>query len=416
VGVTTHCDILIVGGGCAGLTLAVELVQAGCDGRILIVEPRERYRRDRTWCHWKLLPHRFEDCVSHRWNSWKVRAGARETQQTTHRYVYEQIPADRFYTSALQRLACSPTVTLWQGTHAGRFRQRAGGFEVETSRGPVRAATVFDARPPALSADAPLLFQHFLGWHVRTGKPAFDPDCVTLMDFSLDRKADIQFFYVLPYSEREALIETTFLSPRPFADTSQYERSLQDYLARHSNAAVYEIRYRERGAIPMGMITRAAPTLPDNYYPIGTRGGMVRPSTGYAFGAIQRWCQNFVQVLLGLRPGGNYPRPYSPLSGWLDRIFLQHLLQAPTAAPDTFLRLFEKVEPEALVRFLSDRATPGDYRKVITAMPTWPFLKAAARAVTRRGVRGTGNPSEIDQDAARDKLTPPAKRAPGSSE
>jgi lycopene beta-cyclase len=56
----TVYDYAIIGGGCSGLSLAVELVHAvSGDRRIAVFEPRRSYHLDRIWCFWKTTKHRF---------------------------------------------------------------------------------------------------------------------------------------------------------------------------------------------------------------------------------------------------------------------------------------------------------------------------------------------------------------------
>ena len=45
----------------------------------------------------------------------------------------------------------------------------------ETDRGAVRSRWVFDARTAEPDSTRPALLQRFLGWHVRTAQPCFDP-------------------------------------------------------------------------------------------------------------------------------------------------------------------------------------------------------------------------------------------------
>ena len=62
-------DYVIIGGGCAGLSLAyeLELHQKLNDKTLAIVEPRTEYKRDKTWSFWKVFDHNFEDCVKKSW-------------------------------------------------------------------------------------------------------------------------------------------------------------------------------------------------------------------------------------------------------------------------------------------------------------------------------------------------------------
>ena len=47
-------DYIIIGGGCAGLSLAYELevYDKLKDKTLAIIEPREDYKRDKTWSFW----------------------------------------------------------------------------------------------------------------------------------------------------------------------------------------------------------------------------------------------------------------------------------------------------------------------------------------------------------------------------
>ena len=58
-------DYIIRGGGCAGLSLAYELETYDKlkNKTLAIIEPRDEYKRDKTWSFWKVFSHNFEDCV-----------------------------------------------------------------------------------------------------------------------------------------------------------------------------------------------------------------------------------------------------------------------------------------------------------------------------------------------------------------
>jgi lycopene beta-cyclase len=47
---TPDTDVLILGGGCAGLSLAVALAERAPAMRVDTLEARMDYTRDRTWC------------------------------------------------------------------------------------------------------------------------------------------------------------------------------------------------------------------------------------------------------------------------------------------------------------------------------------------------------------------------------
>ena len=67
-------DYIIIGGGCAGLSLAYELNlhQKLNDKTLAIIEPRDNYTKDKTWSFWKIFSHNFEDCVKKSWNNFTI--------------------------------------------------------------------------------------------------------------------------------------------------------------------------------------------------------------------------------------------------------------------------------------------------------------------------------------------------------
>ena len=50
-------DYIILGGGCAGLSLAysLEINKKLNDKTLAIVEIRDEYKRDKTWSFWKII-------------------------------------------------------------------------------------------------------------------------------------------------------------------------------------------------------------------------------------------------------------------------------------------------------------------------------------------------------------------------
>ena len=67
-------DYIIVGGGCAGLSLAYELEihEKLKDKTLAIIEPRAEYKKDKTWSFWKVAPHNFDDCVKKSWQNFTI--------------------------------------------------------------------------------------------------------------------------------------------------------------------------------------------------------------------------------------------------------------------------------------------------------------------------------------------------------
>lgn len=381
-------DVIIAGAGLSGLSLAVALLDAGLpeDARIVLVDPRETLSgADRTWCFFDLVPHAFESAITHRWSRWRVRNGAAEVLRSAPGIAYCTIPGERFYELALERLAAAgQRIELVLGVTVEHLEDRGAHVDVHTSAGVLRARLAMDSRPPSLTRAAAAdrdvnLLQHFRGRVVRSTEPVFEADTATLMDFDVSQAEGIHFIYVLPFDAHTALVESTFFTERPLPD-AVYEAAIDTWLARRRPGVVFQTISHESGVIPMT-------TEPFDAWPsprivrIGTAGGHVKPSSGYAFLAVQRFVREFApRVVSALRVDGcaEPPAARSPRTTALDTIFLSYLRSRPERAPDTFYRLFERVPPAVLARFLSDTGTLADD---LTVMRTSDSPRLALEAI-----------------------------------
>ncbi|MEC7105705.1 MAG: lycopene cyclase family protein, partial [Pseudomonadota bacterium] len=251
--------------------------------------------------------------------------------------------------------------------------------EITSQRNVWRANTVFDTRPAPLPED--ILLQHFVGWEIETEIDIFDPTTVTLMDF-VSGAEDIHFFYVLPFSPRHALVETTHFS-KAVAASEVYEQELRRYLVDRFGLSDWRIVHREKGVIPM---PRQAPDLTARDYqqiiPLGLHSDTVKPSTGYCYPHAQHQASQQVQALFADAKLNAVPAR-SRLVRWLDAVFIGFLEEHPQRGGEIFFRLFNRVPSDALVRFLSDQARPSDVIRVMKALPMGAFIRQALRHVVR---------------------------------
>lgn len=369
-------EVVIIGGGLAGLSLAVRLAErpdAGVRARVL--EPRQAYADDRVWCRFDVEPHLFPRAEAQRIGRVRVAAGARSAEIRLP-YDYVRLDAAALYADACARIAASAQVRLERGVTVLAVRPEADSVVVETDRGPVRAAFVVDTRPdPALEAP---LWQTFQGFRVAVDRPVFDPGCITLMDFAADQTRGVRFIYALAFDRRHALIEDTWFcaADTPTGDAAS---AIGDWLRDRHGIARFEVTATESGRLPMG--AAAMRPTPGRVVRLGLAAGDIRAATGYAYAAIQRRSASLADALIdavrGGRPTLTADPAFNARTRWMDRVFLRALAQAPREGAGWFLRLFGATEPGALVRFLHDGGRPSDAFRVATALPPTPFARAA---------------------------------------
>jgi len=379
----TEPSYLILGAGLAGLSLADALLRRGVRSPIVIVDARERFDNDRTWCFWDVYPHPYQDLVTHRWSQWSFAARGVSYRQTSTAMPYCYLPADRFYEDVLARVRAAPNCTLMLGTTIGQVVEEADHVVVETSAGALSATHVFDALAtggPSWPSVAPrpgpgVLCQRFLGQFVKTTEPVFDPACVTLMDFDVTANGELHFVYVLPFSTTSALVEDTTIGPHGTSATERGEE-IDRYLVDRYGLADWRVEREEASVIPMLGIKRARATS-SRVIPVGTAAGAVRPSSGYAFVRTQQQVAAMADRVAAGRPAA------APVGrrhdAMLDRVFLDVLQADPDGFSPNFLQLGRRLSGDRFARFMMDAATPLDLVSMIAALPKPPFLLGAAR-------------------------------------
>lgn len=368
---SSEYDVAIVGAGLAGLSLAVRLAARPNPPRILIIDPRTSHERDRTWCSWSVHPHPFIGCVSHRWPEWAVGSGPESVVRRCDRFPYQRIPADKLYCTAKTLLAQAPSVTWALGQSVVALHESAGRVRVALSDGNSFAAgRVYDSRPPEIKT-AEGWRQIFTGMEIRCPGARWNPEKVVLMDFRQANENGVRFFYILPLSADSFLVEDTWLCPAG-KNPAFSEAGVLAYATERIGVSDWEILHRETGTIPMFALPKV--TSGGRITAIGTRGGTVRSSSGYAFTCIQQEADALAAAYPHLPRG----RARNIFLRTMDAIFIKAIDQHPERLPEYMRRLFHKVKSERLIRFMESCPTWLDCLAVMKALPLGPFLVAAA--------------------------------------
>jgi lycopene beta-cyclase len=375
-------DLLILGGGCAGLSLARRLsaLGPGCP-QTVVLESRTAYADDRTWCFWSEPGAQLAHLVTHRWRGVYVAAKGIVANVDCRATPYAMIPSIAFYGESVSMIAQTPQIHLEQGVSVLTGPQKAGNaWHLETSAGTRSARMIVDTRPPGPpQRGEALLWQSFVGHEIECTEPVFQPDLAGIMDFAPVRGGRILFFYLLPFSVNRALLEVTILAEEPLGP-DVFDDEMQQFLARTLRGRSYTVRRSEHGILPMGMPQPPAQADP-SHVKAGVFSGGARPSSGYAFQRIQRWARDCARALGEGLPPLPHPRDPLPLRA-MDALFLRVLRHQPELAPELFLTLFQKADSARLIRFLSDGGTPLDFAAIISALLPGPFLRGAFSALT----------------------------------
>lgn len=389
-------DVVIVGGGASGLSLAHHLARTGRTAVTVVEAPDGPLRpAERTWCYWDEGPGEFDDAVAASWT--RLRVHGRDGDAITADPAplrYRMLRSATFESLVHSRLARHPRARVLRAT-AHDVRDGAHGAEVRCTapdgRGlTLRAGYVFDSRPPRrLPPARTTLLQHFRGWFVRTAAPRFDPCVADLMDFRVPQpRHGLAFGYVLPLAPDRALVEYTEFSRAPLG-TAAYEAALRHYTGEVLRLGALSVESAEQGVIPM-TDARFPRRVGRAVFRIGAAGGATRPATGYTFAAVQRQSR---RVARALSEGGEVvPPPHGRRALAMDAVLLRALDTGRVDGPDFFTGLFRRVPAERLLRFLDGATSPWEEFGIGLRTPVGPMLRTAAEVpfLRRRAPHGTG--------------------------
>jgi lycopene beta-cyclase len=380
-------DLLIIGAGCAGLSLGAQLARMNqVAPKTLLLEKRKVYENDRTWCFWGEQNCLYSDLADTRWSQVLVQCGDERHSLDCSSSPYHHLSSDVFYTNAIRSIQQNPLVELKTDQAISKEPEfKLGWWHIDTSFGPARAKCIVDTRPKShAELGNTTLWQSFVGYEIESERDSFDPTTAMLMDFYEGSAEFVGFKYVLPKTTKRALIEFTVFAERPYSSSELLAR-LEEAIAAHLGNTDFVILRKESGVIPMGVDTlHSAPTSRQShptYAYAGLSAGAARAATGYAFSRIQNWASECARSLVktGL-PTTHVGDSY--IQRTMDDIFLKALRLDPRLGPVLFMNLFAKVDNKRLIRFLSDRGGFFDYLAVIKALPAAPLLRSLLKRAT----------------------------------
>ncbi len=361
--------------------------------QILVIDEAPKNLNDRTWCFWETSPGLFEPVVHHRWPRLNFYSQAFSSPINITPYEYKMIRGIDFYTYVLQKAQQYPNVHFHFGKITSSGNEDRLGY-VLTDGEKLYANYVFNSilpkfrqadhtslhKAPSRQAGTSSLLQHFKGWLIETPENIFDDTAATFMDFRVGQQKATTFVYVLPVAPNKALVEFTLVSER-LLDQIDYGQGLTSYINNYVTKGAYTVLDEEFGVIPMTDF-RFAPSN-GRVINIGTAGGQTKASSGFTFQFIQKHSEVMVQLLAG----GKHP---TARTSFLQKRFhlydsiLLHILQTgKMQGADIFARMFKKIRPKTILRFLDNKSTLIEELGIMASMPARIFLPVAIQKINR---------------------------------
>lgn len=374
-------DLIIAGGGLSGGLLAYHLRHKHPDWKILLIEKNSTLGGNHTWSfHGSDLSKSSLEwifpLITRSWAGYEVRfPGSARFLETS----YHSITSTRFH----DQLCAALDGNILFEADVSRLESNS----VELADGRILKATVtLDARgivPHAM----PTGYQKFLGLDVRLSAP-HGLKYPILMDATVSQTDGFRFFYVLPWSERDLLIEDTRYSSSNLLNESQLAEEVLRYSA-DQNWHISEILRQEVGILPIPLHSSKVPPST-----IGMRGGLFHDTTGYSLPNAVRLAEKFAELSsIDGRQVQNLLRNLASERGrnqWFQLALNRMLFLA--AQPSERFRVLEKfyqLPVESIQRFYRGELKLVDRLRILSGRPPVHPYRAFVALFTSTDSRST---------------------------
>ncbi len=372
-----HYDYVIAGGGCAGMSLAYYMNQTELKNKkILIIDKIKKNRNDRTWCFWEKEVSEFEKIICKKWERLNFFSDDFSATLNFLPFEYKMIRGIDFYEYIDINISYNSNIEFYYG-EVREIINYPLKAEVHIDDICFSSNFVFNSifNLEEIKNKKPLsyLIQHFKGWEIETVENVFNPNEATFMDFRIEQKEECRFFYVLPISATKALVEFTIFSPTILVNDI-YDNEIKYYINRYLKIKDYKINHEEFGVIPM-TDANFVQNKNSRIINIGTAGGKVKASSGYAFIRIQQQVKEIVKNILQNK------LPYSKEKKTkrfklYDSVLLNIMSKNIYPPSKIFSDLFKKNPTHKILSFLNEDTSLLEDLKIMSTTYYPPFIKS----------------------------------------
>lgn len=368
-------DIIIIGAGCSGLSLAYRL--ASSSFKVCIFDSHDNTNRIRkTWSYWDVYNHPFKHLEINKNKKLKI-SFQDEVNLDCSKYNYVSIDSKDFDEFIFAEINNSNNIDIKFNSAIENIEDNKSKFFITSDNEEYEASYIFDSRPESQKKE---MEQVFKGLFVKFDH-SIENFIPSLMDFS--NHSDFHFFYCLPMDKDTYLFETTYFTQHE-KDPAYLVDEIHSYIQSKYDSP-YQIVREEFGRIPLSTIIPHTDST-SNYTKLGIASGATRASTGYTFLNIQKQCDEYIKKINGEKFIEYHTSLKQVILRKMDNVLLMIIKDHPHLSKSILYQLFEKNNSNTVIRFLSDIPSLVDIVKIIMSMPKLIFIKYAIKSLYTRKI------------------------------
>ena len=362
-------DCIILGGGLAGSLFFYALRKKQPELKVLLIEKDSSLGGNKTWSfHETDLPNNCDwirPLISKTWNSYEV---IFPKYKRLIESPYHSIKSDDLSEKILKEY--SESILL--NTYALSFDRQ----NVNLNNGDIYSATeVIDCTGWKAAPEGPFGYQKFIGLDIKT-KSKHGLTYPILKDASVPQTDGYRFFYVLPWSDDELLVEDTYYSNSPELDSETIKKEILAYTEKRWS--IHSILRSESGSLRLPLNTNLSIQNSDKNISIGASSEIYQPVTGYTFpetilrvhlltsSNISEWKNTLSSLIQKQKGNQTYLR------------ILNRMLFLAAEPKDRYkvLERFYTFSPELISRFYKGQLLLKDKVRILCGKPPVKILKA----------------------------------------
>ncbi len=372
-------DFAIIGGGLAGCLTFQALKRQNPRLNIHLFEKNARLCGNHTWCfHDSDIPVGADTwlrpLISKTW-----------TEQEVHFPEYSRTLAAPYHCLRAEDLDRSTQELAGEALHLNaefeKVTETPEGLHELHFKGiaePILAHSYLLARGWKPIEDPKTAgWQKFVGLEVKLKEP-HGLSRVILKDVRIPQIDGYRFFYVLPFSPTELLIEDTYYSNHAGLKIERIEKEVLAY-AQKNGWEIAEIQRRESGALPLFL---TMPEIQSSGSPeIGAESMFVHPVTGYSTPMTLRMIQSLLEKSNLTLPSVKkvFRKNWEREKSKIQYLILLNRMMFLAAKNETRYKILERFYtfPEPMIdRFYSGNLTWYDRVRILTGKPPVPIADA----------------------------------------
>ncbi len=380
---TVH--FMFIGAGASSILTLLCLEQRNLlsNKSIVMIDPDKKNQNDRTFCFWEKpnnpILNPINHLVSKDWNKFSINQIHSPNPENLH---YYHIKGLDLYRELDRLIAEYNIIRIFDSvTHITSENNLP---TAHTSEQKLWANYIFDSRPPQFNdpeAHQSHLHQSFYGLFIELEHSNFEPDTIDLMGFNVPQNNQTQFMYVLPFSEKTALVELTRFGAAKIS-AEHATPILNSYIKQRFGD--FKILETEQGSIPMSTAQFENTHKHSQIISIGARAGAIKPSTGYAFKSMLLHAHDTANSISKQNKILVKPITRKTRFKLYDRLLLKIIEKKPNLSKNIFETLFLKNNTSFILKFLDEKTSIGEDIKIFSTLPFQPFFNGLIHDIKHR--------------------------------